>query len=65
VYVVDKKGCSLMQQNIYGKFDAIQMGKLKIAKTLLGSVINLVNSVVGGKCEAVYTGSIEHPISSK
>ncbi len=65
VYVVDKKGCSLMEQNIYGKFDDIKMGKLKIAKTLLGSVINLVNSVVGSKCEAVYTGAIEHPISSK
>jgi AsmA protein len=65
VYVVDKKGCSLMEQNIYGKFDDIKMGKLKIAKTLLGSVINLVNSVVGAKCEAVYTGVIQHPTSSK
>ena len=65
VYVVDKKGCSLMQQDMYGKFDAIQMGKLKIAKTLMGSVINLVNSVVGSKCEPVYTGAIQHPISSK
>jgi len=65
IYVVDKKGCSLMQQNISGKFDAIQMGKLKIAKTLLGSVINLVNSVVGAKCEAVYTGNIAHPDASK
>ncbi len=65
VFVVDKNGCSLMQQDMYGKFDAIQMGKLKLAKTLLGSVINLVNSVVGSKCEAVYTGAIQHPISSK
>jgi hypothetical protein len=65
VYVVDKKGCSLMQQNVSGKFDELQMGKLKIAKTLLGSVINLVNSLVGGKCEAVYTGSIAHPEPSK
>ena len=65
VYIVDKKGCSLMQQDISGKFDAIQMGKLKIAKTLLGSVINLVNSVVGAKCEAVYTGTIAHPDTSK
>ena len=65
VYVVDKNGCSLMQQDMYGKFDAIQMGKLKLAKTLLGSVINLVNSVVGSKCKPVYTGAIQHPISSK
>jgi AsmA protein len=65
IYVVDKKGCSLMEQNMSGKFDAIQMGKLKIAKTLLGSVINLVNSVVGAKCEVVYDGTIAHPEVSK
>ena len=65
VYVIDKNGCSLMEQTISGKIDSLEMGKLKIAKTLLGSVINLVNSVVGSKCEVVYTGAIEHPISSK
>ncbi len=46
VYVIDKKGCSLMEQRIYGKMDSIETGKLKIAKTLLGSVINLVNSAL-------------------
>ena len=65
VYIVDKKGCSLMEQTISGKFGDLQTGKLKIAKTLLGSVINLVNSVVGSKCEPVYTGIIAHPVIAK
>ncbi|MDM9632716.1 AsmA-like C-terminal region-containing protein [Robiginitalea aurantiaca] len=61
VYVLDKKGCSLMEQRLYGKFGAIEMGKLKIAETLLGSVINLVESLVGKKCEVVYSGQVAHP----
>ena len=59
VYVVDKNGCSLMDQSIYGKTDDIQMGKIKIAKTLLGSVINLLNTVVGGDCDIVYNGRVK------
>ncbi len=65
VYVIDKEGCSLMEQRIYGKMDSIETGKLKIAKTLLGSVINLVNSLVGKNCKPVYTGVVEHPIPIK
>lgn len=59
VYVVDKNGCSLMDQSIYGRTDDIQMGKIKIAKTLLGSVINLLNTVVGGDCDIVYNGRVK------
>ena len=61
VYVVDKNGCSLMKQTISGKTDDIQVGKLQVAKTLLGSVINLVNKVVGANCETVYNGEVSHP----
>ena len=64
-YVLDKKGCSLMEQRIYGKMGDLKTGKLKIAKTLLGSVINFINSVVGVKCEPVYQGTVEHPIPVK
>lgn len=63
VYVVDKKGCSLMEQQLYGRFGNIEMGELKIAKTLLGSIINLVKSVVGKKCKVVYSGKVAHPIT--
>ena len=65
VYVVDQNGCSIMQQTITGKTDNLQIGKLKIAKTLLGSVINAVKSVLGSNCKIVYDGEIKHPDSNK
>jgi len=65
VYVVDKKGCSVMQQTISGKTDNLQKGKLKVAETLLGSVINAIKAVVGSNCKIVYDGEIKHPISDK
>ncbi len=61
VAVVDKNGCSLMDQNIYGKMKSLQHGKLNITKTLLGSVVNFVNAVVGSDCKPIYTGKVEHP----
>jgi hypothetical protein len=64
-YVLDKNGCSLMEQRIYGKMGSVKTGKLKIAKTLLGSVINFINSVVGDKCEPVYQGAVQHPMPIK
>ena len=64
-YVIDKNGCSLMEQNISGKVDSLEVSKLKIAKTLLGSVINFINSVVGVKCEPVYQGAVQHPMPIK
>lgn len=61
-YVLDKNGCSLMEQKVSGKLDNLQVGKLKIAKTLLGSVINFVNAIVGKKCKPVYHGAVKHPL---
>ncbi len=61
VAVVDKNGCSLMDQRIYGKMKSLQHGKLNITKTLLGSVVNFVNAVVGSDCKPIYTGKVEHP----
>lgn len=61
IAVVDKNGCSLMDQQIYGKFSDLKTGKLKVAKTLLGSVINFANSIVGKDCKPVYTGSVRNP----
>lgn len=62
VSVVDKKGCSVMRQTISGKTDNLEIGKLKIAQTLLGSVINAIKAVVGSNCEVIYDGEVEHPI---
>jgi len=61
-YVLDKNGCSLMEQKVSGKLDNLEVGKLKIAKTLLGSVINFVNAIAGQKCKPVYHGEVQHPL---
>lgn len=64
VAVVDKNGCSLMDQQLYGKFGKLKTGKLNVAKTLLGSVINFVDAIVGKDCKPVYAGKVRHPGSS-
>lgn len=61
--VIDKYGCSLMDQKIHGKIGALQRDKVNVAKTLLGSVINFVNVVVGNDCTPFYTGSVRHPVN--
>jgi hypothetical protein len=61
IAVVDKKGCSLMDQKLSGNFGSLKTGKLNITKTLLGSVINFVNAIVGSDCKPIYTGSVQAP----
>ncbi len=62
IAVVDKNGCSLMDQKLYGKIGALQQGKLNITKTLFGSVVNFVNAVVGKDCKPVYVGKVKDPL---
>jgi AsmA protein len=61
IAVIDKNGCGLMDQKLYGKTNSLKTGKLNITKTLFGSVINFVNVVVGKDCKPVYTGTVKHP----
>ncbi len=62
IAVVDKNGCSLMDQRVYGKTSKLKAGKLNVTKTLLGPVINFANAVVGNDCKPVYTGKVKHPV---
>ena len=61
IAVVDKNGCSLMDQKIYGKTSNLKVGKLNVTKTLMGPVINAANTVVGNNCKPVYKGTVQHP----
>jgi hypothetical protein len=61
IAVIDKNGCSLMDQKLFGKTTALKTGKLNITKTLFGSVINFVNVIVGKDCKPVYTGKVKAP----
>jgi AsmA protein len=61
IAVIDANGCSLMDQKLYGKTNALKTGKLNIAKTMLGPVVNFVNAVVGKDCVPVYEGKVHPP----
>jgi len=61
IALIDKNGCSLMDQKIYGKLGALQTGKLNITKTLLGSVINFMEAVAGKDCKVIYNGRVKSP----
>jgi len=61
IAVVDKKGCSLMDQQVYGRFDAIKTGKVNIARTIFGPVINFVDAIAGKDCTPFYTGQVKDP----
>lgn len=62
ISVVDKNGCSLMDQKLFGKFGSLEAGKLNISKTIFGSVINSVNAVAGKDCKQVYNGKVKNPV---
>ena len=61
IAVVDKNGCSLLDQRFYGSVKKIQHDKLKVAGTLTGSVTNLANAVVDVNCKVFYAGKVKHP----
>ncbi len=61
IAVVDKNGCSLMDQKIHGKTSNLNVGKLNVTGSVLGPVIHVANAVVGNNCKPVYKGSVRHP----
>jgi hypothetical protein len=61
IAVVDKNGCSLIDQAFKGKIGKLEAGKINIATTILGPVINSVNAVAGSDCVPFYTGVVKNP----
>jgi len=61
IAVVDKNGCSLLDQRFYGEVKKIQHDNLKVAGTLTGSVTNLANAVSDKNCKPFYKGIVKHP----
>jgi len=61
IALLDEKGCSRVEQKIHGPFAAPQIEQPNVLISLAGPVTRLLRSVknlVGGKCEAFYTGSV-------
>jgi hypothetical protein len=61
VYVLDARGCSLMDQTVSGSFADPELGDLNVVGTLFGAVINVFKLAAGNQCKPVYTGSVAHP----
>lgn len=61
VDVINRAGCSLVGQEVYGTLAATERSKVKIVKTLLGPVENFLEDVGMIECKPVYTGSVLPP----
>ncbi len=63
IALLDKSGCSVFSQQVYGNLDEPTMGKVKVVGTVLAPVTNLVDDVTGKDCVVFYKGSVTHPLN--
>jgi AsmA protein len=61
IAVLDKYGCSILSQDVYGGFKDLKTGKVKVVGAILAPVTNLWNDIWGNECEKFYYGSVPHP----
>ncbi len=61
INLVDKSGCSIMNQHYFGSATNPKTSKVKIVKTLFGSVINMSRDIGLVNCDIAYSGAVEHP----
>jgi AsmA protein len=59
--LLNKKGCSVFSQRVYGNLNTPTLGKVQVMGTILSPVTNLVDDILGTDCEAFYSGSLKHP----
>jgi hypothetical protein len=63
--VVDKKGCNIIGQDLYGSIKDPEKSKIKLISTLLAPVTNLLEVTLGIDCEPFYEGRVKHPGKEK
>jgi uncharacterized protein involved in outer membrane biogenesis len=61
--VIDKKGCNVIGQDLYGNIKDPEKSKIKLISTLFAPVTNLLEVTLGIDCEPFYEGRIKHPKS--
>jgi uncharacterized protein involved in outer membrane biogenesis len=61
IALLDKSGCSIFSQEVYGNLNDPTIGKVKVVNTMLAPVTNLVDDVTGKDCVVFYQGTVEHP----
>jgi len=65
IAALDKNGCSIISQDLYGKFDNPEMSDVKVVKSVLAPVTNLVGGALGIDCKVFYDGKIKHPLRKR
>ena len=65
IAALDKNGCSIISQDLYGKFENPEMSDVKVVKSVLAPVTNLVKGAVGIECIVFYEGKVKHPEKRK
>ena len=59
--VLDKKGCNVIGQDLYGSIRHPDRSRINIISTLLAPVTNLLELTMGIECKPFYEGRIKHP----
>lgn len=65
INIVDKRGCDMAGQKIYGDAKNPQRSKIKLLKAFLGPVKNFLRNIDLSNCEILYEGKVEHPVEHK
>ncbi len=59
--VVDKNGCSIIDQRLYGSVREPEKSGVRFLETIIAPVTNLLQAALGKNCEPFYEGSVPHP----
>jgi hypothetical protein len=61
IMVIDRRGCTMLSQGIYGTGEDLKSSRVKVIKTLMGPVTNFFRDIGLGKCKTAYAGRVKHP----
>jgi AsmA protein len=61
VALLNKNGCSIFSQDVFGAFSEPETGEIKVVGTILAPVTNLWDDIWGNDCDVFYNGSVSHP----
>jgi AsmA protein len=61
IALLNKNGCSIFSQDLFGSFDEPETGDIQVFGTILAPVTNLWDDIWGNDCEVFYNGAVKHP----
>ena len=61
VALLNKYGCSIFSQRVYGDLNSPSLERVKVVGTILAPVTNLIDDILGIDCDVFYNGLVKHP----